>query len=76
MCYDKYVVGYFVSTDQFIFKTPSRLPSGYGREGSQGFSHGGTIFLDAETVTIRIENQVSLGAGETVREIILFEEWL
>ena len=28
---DKYEVGDFMSTDQFLFKTPGRLPSGFGR---------------------------------------------
>ena len=29
-----YEVGYFGSTDQFISKSPGRLPPGYGRESS------------------------------------------
>ena len=29
---DKYIVGYSMSTDQFVCKTPDRLPSGFGRE--------------------------------------------
>ena len=73
---DKYEAGDFVSADQFIVKTPGRLPSGYGREPSHQRFHGGTIFKDAATGIIWIENQVSLGANETVMAKIKFEEWL
>jgi len=31
---DRYEVGDFVSTDQFICKTPGRLPEGYGHEST------------------------------------------
>jgi hypothetical protein len=31
---NKLDVGDFVSTDQFVCRTPGRLPSGYGREGT------------------------------------------
>ncbi len=40
-------VGDFVSTDQFVCRTPGRLPSGYGREGRNGRFHSGTIYNDA-----------------------------
>jgi hypothetical protein len=40
---DKYNVGDFVSTDQFICKTPGRLPTGYGRESQNRRYQGGTI---------------------------------
>ena len=33
----------FVSTDQFVCKTPGRLPTGYGRESSDCCFQGGTI---------------------------------
>jgi hypothetical protein len=36
-------VGDFVSTDQFVCRTPGWLPSGYGHEGCNGRFHGGTI---------------------------------
>ena len=29
---DKYEVGDFMSTDQFLCKTPGRIPSGFGRD--------------------------------------------
>ena len=38
--------------------------------------HGGTIFRDAASKVIHVENQVSLGAGETVMSKLRFEEWL
>ncbi len=40
---DQYKVGDFVSTDQFICKTPGRLPAGYGRESQDRRFQGGTI---------------------------------
>lgn len=63
---DKYEVGDFVSTDQFFVRTPGRLPSGYGREASHRRFHGGTIYNDAASGLIWVENQISLGANETV----------
>ena len=62
----KLEVGDFVSTDQFVCKTPGRLPTGYGREGSNSCYQGGTIYNDAALVLIWVENQVSLGASETI----------
>ena len=73
---DKYEAGDFVSMDQFIVKTPGRLPTGFGREGIDNRFHGGTIFNDAATGTIFVENQVSLGAGETLMSKAIFEQWL
>jgi len=73
---DKYEAGDFISTDQFIVKTPGQLPSGYGRERRDLRYHGGTIYNDAATGTIWIENQVSLGANETVVGKTRFEKWL
>ncbi len=35
----------FVSTDQFVCRTPGWLPSGYGHEGRNGRFHGGTITM-------------------------------
>ena len=68
--------GDFVSMDQFICKTPGRLPTGYGREHPSNRYHGGTIFNDAVSGTIWVENQVSLGAGETIESKLRFEQWL
>ena len=52
------------------------MPSRYGREAAEKCFHGGTIFRDAATGIIWIENQVSLGANETVMAKEKFEEWL
>ena len=63
---DKYEVGDFVSTDQFVVRTPGIPPTGYGRERRQNCFHGGTIYNDATSGLIWVENQVSLGANKTV----------
>ena len=73
---NKYEVGYFVSTNQFVVQTPGRLPNGYGRERCENHFHGGTIYNDAASGLIWVENQVSLGAKETVLGNSRFEEWL
>ena len=73
---DQYNVGDFVSTDQFICKTPGRLPTGYGRESQDRRFQGGTIYNDAASGLIWVENQVSLGANETVMGKARFEQWL
>ena len=69
-------VGDFVSTDQFICRTPGRLPTGYGRESHDRCYQGGTIYNDAASGLIWVENQVSLGSNETVMGKIRFEQWL
>ena len=61
-------VGDFVSTDQFVCRTPGWLPSGYGREGCNGRFHSGTIYNDATSGLIWVENQVSLGASDTIMD--------
>eukprot|EP01082_Thalassiosira_pseudonana_P009463 g8665.t1 g8665 contig3:647373-650417(+) len=76
LSWDKYEPGDFVSSDQFVVKTPGRLLKGYGREGAEHRFHGGTIFNDAASGVIWVEPQVSLGAGETVMSKVRFEEWL
>ncbi len=65
-----------MSTDQFICRTPGQLPSGYGHEGHTGRFHGGTIYNDATSGLIWVENQVSLGASETIMGKERFEQWL
>ena len=72
MSWDKDEVGYFVSEDQFIVKTPDCFPIGYGLEGLHLRFHSGDIFWDAETGVIWIENQGSLGSGDTFMENIRF----
>jgi hypothetical protein len=73
---NKLEVGDFVSTDQFVCRTPGRLPNGYGREGAKGRFNGGTIYNDAASGLIWVENQVSLGANETVMGKERFEQWM
>ena len=73
---DKYMPGDFVSLDQYVVKTPGRLPDGFGRERDCNKFHGGTIFCDAGSKIIHVQNQVTLGAGETVTAKLRFEEWL
>ena len=64
----------FVSTDQFVCRTPGRLPSRYSREGANSRFNGGTIYNDAASGLIWVENQVSLGASETIMGKVRFEQ--
>jgi len=73
---NRYEVGDFVFTDQFICKTPGRLPEGCGRESKDRRFQGGTICNDAALGLICVENQVSLGANETVMGKARFEQWV
>ena len=73
--HNKLDVENFVSTDQFVCRTPGRLPSGYGREGTNRQFNGG-IYNDAASGLIWVENQVSLGASETIMGKVRFEQWL
>ncbi len=69
-------MGDFVFTDQFICKTHGRLPSGYGQESQDHCFQGGTIYNDAASGLIWVENQIYLGANETVMGKARFEQWL
>ncbi len=71
---DQYNIGDFISTDQFSCKTPGRLPTGYGRESQDCRFQGGTIFNDAASGLIWVENQVSLGANKMVMGKTHFEQ--
>ncbi len=73
---DQYNIGDFFSMDQFICKTSGRLPTGYGRESQDCRFQGGTIFNDAASGLIWVENQVSLGANKTVMGKARFKQWL
>ncbi len=66
LSHDQYEVSDFVSTDQFICRTPGCLPKGYGRESADCCFQGGTIYNDAASGLIWVESQVSFGANETV----------
>jgi hypothetical protein len=72
---DQYNVGDFVSIDQFICKMPGPLPTGYGHESQDRHFQGGTIFIDAASGLIWVENQVSLGANKIVMGKACFEQW-
>jgi len=52
------------------------LPTGYGRESQDRRFQGGTIYNDAASGLIWVENQISLGANETVMGKARFEQWL
>ena len=65
-----------MSTDQFVVKNPGRLPSGFGRERHNNRFHVGTIYNDAASGLIWVENQVSLGANETIVGKAWFKQWL
>ena len=62
--------------DQFVVKNPGRLPSGFGRERHNNRFHCGTIYNDAASGLIWVENQVSLGANKTIVGKARFEQWL
>ena len=76
MSCDKYKPGDIISTDQFVVKTLCRLKSGYGREASHNCFHGGTIFQDAASNLVRVQPQVSNGAGEAAIGKSSFEGWI
>ena len=56
----------FVSLDQYVVKAPGCLPTGFGKESLTNMFHGRTIFRDASSKYIHIQNQVLLSAGKTV----------
>ena len=56
---DKYEPGDMISTDQYVVKTPGRLLTGYGREALHNCFQGGTIYQDAASMLVRVQNQVS-----------------
>ncbi len=73
---NRYEVGNFLSTDQFICKTPGCLPESSGRESKERHLQGGMIYNDAASGLIWVDNQVSLVANETVMGKACFEQWL
>ena len=66
-------VGGRVSTDQFVSSLPGRLGHTFGKEKADQKYTGGTIFIDEASEFIFVQNQVSLGAPETVRAKTRFE---
>ena len=73
---DKYEVGDFMSTDQFVVNNPGRLLSGFGRELHNNRFHSGTIYNDSASGFIWVDNQVSLGSNETIFGKSQFEQCL
>jgi hypothetical protein len=65
--------GQVVSTDQFVSKVRGRLPKTYGKEKDKEKYQGGTVFIDMATGFMYVQNQVSLGAAETLRAKHQFE---
>jgi hypothetical protein len=68
---EQYETGDFVSLDQYVVKTPGWLPTGYGQESHTNMFHGCTIFRDAGSKYIHVQNQVSLGVGEMLNELFV-----
>ena len=67
MSRDKIEVGYFVSIDQ---------PTGYGRDSNYCRFQGGTIYNDAASSLVWVENQFYLEINENVMGKSRFEQWL
>ena len=65
--------GGMVSSDQYVSAVPGRLPHTFGKERDHEKYVGGTIFVDESSGFMYVENQVSLGAAETIRAKHAFE---
>jgi len=52
------------------------VPSDYGHVGPNSRFNGGTIYNDAASGLIWVENQVSLGASETIMGKECFKQWI
>ena len=70
---NKYESVDFLSFHQFAIKIPYWLPSGYGKEFTISSFQVGTTYIDSASIVIWIENQVSLGYGETIMGKLKFE---
>ena len=62
----KYKPGDLVSTEQFGADTPRQLPTEYEQESYFSSFYGGTLYNDAATGIIWVENQLSLVSSEAV----------
>lgn len=71
---DKLLPGESVAVNQYVVRTPGRLPTGFGN--STTTFGGGTILHDAASKAPFVVNQVSLCASETVLAKSKFEQWL
>ena len=76
LLHDKIEVVDCFSTDYFVCKAPRRLPNGYGRESHDRHFQGVTIYNDASSSLIWVENKVSIISNETVMGKSLFDQWL
>ncbi len=65
-----------MSLDQYVVKTPSCLPTSFGKESHTSMIHGGMNSRDASSKYIHMQNQVSLGAGKIVNSKMRFKDWL
>ena len=65
-----------MSAYKFVVNTPGQFSTRYGREYSSSHFHGGTLYNDVAISIIWVENQVSLGASETVLGKEHFEKWI
>ena len=72
---NKLTPGQQVSIDQYISRTPGRLPHTFGKERPTSQYNGGTLIVDHATGFIFSKNQVSLGAGETLQTKHAFERF-
>ena len=63
----------FLSVDKLTIKTNSRSSTVYGQEGPYSNFHECAIYNYSTSELIWIENQVCLGAGETIMGNINFE---
>ena len=59
--------------DQYVSRTPGRLPNTRGREHLGNRYTGGTLYVDHASGFIYIKNQVSLRSGETIQGKLEFE---
>ena len=59
-----------------MVNTHGQLLTGYVLESSSSIFHGGSLYKDAATGIIWVENKVSLGSSETVLGKERFEKWL
>ena len=66
--------GTTVSIDQYISRTPGRLPHTYGREKIEEKYVGGTIFVDHATGYVFIRHRNSLNASETIKSQMALEQ--
>ena len=66
-------VGGMVSSDQYVSSVHGRLPHTFGKEKKHEKYVGGSIFVDEASGFMYTQNQVSLGAAETIRAKHSFE---